>query len=49
MVEETEYDEGVECHHSYEKRCHTTYTTDYDPQQVGDLYHMSCTYQAMVW
>jgi hypothetical protein len=34
MVEETEYDDGIECHHSYDKKCHTTYTTDYEPQQV---------------
>jgi hypothetical protein len=33
MVEETEYDEQIECHHSYDKRCHTTYSTDYEPQQ----------------
>eukprot|EP00095_Tigriopus_kingsejongensis_P001186 maker-scaffold511_size151351-snap-gene-0.23 protein:Tk01186 transcript:maker-scaffold511_size151351-snap-gene-0.23-mRNA-1 annotation:"spt transcription factor family member" len=24
MVEETEYDEEIECHHSYSERCHTT-------------------------
>jgi hypothetical protein len=35
MVEETQYDDGIECHHSYDKRCHTTYTTDYEPQQVN--------------
>ena len=34
MVDETVYDDGIECHHSYDKRCHTTYTTDYEPQQV---------------
>jgi len=33
MVEETEYDDHVECHHSYSERCHTTYTTDFEPQQ----------------
>ena len=33
MVEETEYDEHIECHHSYSERCHTTYTTDFEPQQ----------------
>ncbi len=33
MVEELQYDEQIECHHSYDQRCHTTYTTDYDPQQ----------------
>jgi len=34
MVEETVFDDGIECHHSYDKRCHTTYTTDFVPQQV---------------
>lgn len=33
MVEETEYDDEIECHHSYTERCHTTYTTDFEPQQ----------------
>lgn len=33
MVEETEYDDHIECHHSYSQRCHTTYTTDFTPQQ----------------
>jgi len=33
MVEETEYDDVVECKHSYSERCHTTYTTDFEPQQ----------------
>merc|ERR1712179_445818 len=27
-------DDSIECHHSYDERCHTTYTTDYEPQQV---------------
>ncbi len=34
IVEETEYDDVVECKHSYSERCHTTYTTDFEPQQV---------------
>jgi len=34
MIEEVQYEDGLECHHSYDKRCHTTYTTDYEPQQV---------------
>lgn len=34
MVEETVYDNGIECHHSYDKRCHTTYKTDYVPEQI---------------
>eukprot|EP00095_Tigriopus_kingsejongensis_P012048 maker-scaffold90_size386344-snap-gene-1.24 protein:Tk12048 transcript:maker-scaffold90_size386344-snap-gene-1.24-mRNA-1 annotation:"hypothetical protein" len=33
MVEETEYDEQIQCHHSYTERCHTTYTTDFEPTQ----------------
>ena len=36
MIEETVYDDSIECHHSYDKRCHTTYSTDYVPQQVED-------------
>ena len=35
MIEETKYDDSIECHHSYDERCHTTYTTDYEPQQVS--------------
>merc|ERR1711997_245745 len=33
MIEETEYDDVVQCDHSYDKRCHTTYTTNYESQQ----------------
>lgn len=33
MVEETEYDDVIECKHSYTEKCHTTYTTDFEPQQ----------------
>ena len=29
MVEEIEYDDVVQCDHSYDKRCHTTYVTNY--------------------
>ena len=29
MVEETEYDDVVQCNHSYDRRCHTTYVTQY--------------------
>ncbi|XP_040575579.1 uncharacterized protein [Lepeophtheirus salmonis] len=28
-VEETVEDDAIECHHSYEKKCHTTYVTDF--------------------
>lgn len=33
MVEETEYDDIITCKHSYSEKCHTTYTTDFEPQQ----------------
>ena len=33
MVEETVYDEVMQCDHSYDRRCHTTYTTSYESQQ----------------
>merc|ERR1712121_211215 len=33
MVEETEYDDVIECKHSYSQKCHTTCTTDFEPQQ----------------
>merc|ERR1712105_138795 len=33
MVEETEYDEVVQCDHSHGRRCHTTYVTNYESQQ----------------
>merc|ERR1712142_146083 len=33
MVEETEYDDVIECKHSHSQKCHTTYTTDFEPQQ----------------
>merc|ERR1712110_325538 len=33
MIEEIEYDDVVQCDHGYDKRCHTTYVTNYDSQQ----------------
>lgn len=33
MVQETEYDDVITCKHSYSEKCHTTYSTDYTPQQ----------------
>merc|ERR1719412_3539031 len=33
MVEQIEYDDVVQCDHSYDKRCHTTYVTNYESQQ----------------
>merc|ERR1712059_27823 len=35
MIEETEYDEVVQCDHSYDRRCHTTYVTQYESQQIA--------------
>merc|ERR1711962_1263051 len=35
-VEETEYDDVVQCDHSYDRRCHTTYVTNYESQQEED-------------
>jgi len=45
MVEETEYDDVVQCDHSYDKRCHTTYVTNYESQQEEDCeenYRKTC-------
>jgi len=45
MVEETEYDDVVQCDHSYDKRCHTTYVTNYESQQEEDCqenYRKNC-------
>jgi len=33
MVEETEYDDTVQCDHSYDRRCHQTFVTQYESQQ----------------
>ena len=29
----SEYDDEIHCKHSYSQKCHTTYTTDFEPQQ----------------
>merc|ERR1711892_451744 len=45
MVEETEYDDVVQCDLSYDKRCHTTYVTNYESQQEEDCeenYRKTC-------
>jgi len=45
QVEEIEYDEQEECTHSYDKKCHTTYSTEYESQQeeeCEDNYKKSC-------
>ena len=31
LRKETEFEEVMRCDHSYDKRCHTTYFTDYVP------------------
>jgi len=48
MVEETEYDEVEQCDHSYDKRCHTTYVTNYESQQEEECdenFRKSCFIQ----
>merc|ERR1712080_600178 len=35
MIEEIEYDDVVQCDHSYDRRCHTTYVTQYEYQQIA--------------
>ena len=45
MVEHTETDEVVQCDHSYDKRCHTTYVTNYESQQEEECdenYRKNC-------
>jgi len=45
MVEETEYDDVVQCDHSYDRRCHTSYVTNYVSQQEEDCeenYRKNC-------
>merc|ERR1711892_954821 len=54
MVEETEYDDVVQCDHSYDKRCHTTYVTNYESQQEEECeenYRKSCLieYESECW
>ena len=33
IAEETEYEEVIQCEHSYERRCHTTYVTNFESRQ----------------
>ena len=45
MVEETEYDEVVQCDHSYDTRCTTSYKTTYSAQQeeeCDETYKKNC-------
>merc|ERR1719334_2303676 len=47
-TEETEYDEGIKCEHSYNQRCHTSYSTTYSAQQeeeCEDNYRKDCFIQ----
>merc|ERR1740137_298101 len=46
MREETEYDEILTCDHSYDKRCHTSYVTKYEPhqeQECDEKFRKVCT------
>ena len=36
MREETRYEEVMTCNHSYDKRCHTSYVTSFQPHQEED-------------
>jgi len=45
QVEEIEYDDVEECEHSYDKKCHTSYSTEYESQQeeeCDDNYKKDC-------
>jgi len=45
QVEELEFDEVEECNHSYDKKCHTSYSTEYETQQeeeCDDNYKKAC-------
>ena len=45
LVEETEYDDIIECNHSYDRRCHITYVTKYVAQEnqvCEDNYKRDC-------
>ena len=34
MIEEIEYDDVVQCDHSYDRRCHTSYTTSFEVKKM---------------
>ena len=45
MLEKIEYDDVIECDHSYNRRCHTTYKTTYAARQeavCGDNFLKTC-------
>jgi len=45
QVEQIEYDDVEECNHSYDRKCHTSYSTEYDNQQeveCEDNYRKEC-------
>jgi len=51
LVEETEYDTVITCEHSYDKRCHTSYTTGYDAVQEEECeenFKKTCFIEMMV-
>ena len=39
MVEETVWENHEDCYHSYDKRCHKSYTTTYTSVQVRNTAH----------
>ena len=41
MVEETVWENHEDCYHSYDKRCHKSYTTTYTSVQVRNTAHCS--------
>merc|ERR1712072_1447589 len=50
MIEETEYDDVVQCDHSYDRRCHTTYVTQYESQQEEECDEICRTeYESECW
>merc|ERR1712083_511771 len=52
MIEETEYDDVVQCDHSYDRRCHTTYVTQYESQQEEECeenFRKNCFIEYECW
>merc|ERR1739845_338757 len=54
MVEETVYDEVVQCDHSYDRRCHTTYVTHYvstQEEECEENFRKNCfiDYETECW
>ncbi|XP_040565833.1 uncharacterized protein [Lepeophtheirus salmonis] len=45
QIDETVYDRGMKCHHSYQNKCHMTYITDYassNEQRCDTTFKKSC-------